>query len=376
MQDARPTLDAPDDDPYRWLEEVEGEAATRWVDAQSARTVARLCDPRYDADRDILRALLDRPENLPYPARRGGAIYNFWRDAAHPRGLWRRTTLDSFRADAPAWEVLLDLDALATEEGEDWVWQGADTLPPTHARAILRLSRGGSDAAVTREFDLERRAFVPDGFHLPETKGGTDWLDADTLLLSAALGGATEAGYPRAIRLWRRGEEPTSAPVLFEVERTHMGAWGGFDRVGGRVIYTDQIGFFHTSVSIGDRSGPQRTIDLPTDAGFRWEKRWLAVRPRTAWAVDGRTLPPDTVAVVELEAFLAGERAVTVVFEPAPRRALQGFFWSDGRLVLSVLDEMRPEFLVLSPPDWAPVRLAGFALVLAGTLLVTLPARC
>ena len=130
MTDPRPTLAAPDDDPYLWLEEVEGEQAAAWADARTADTVARLADVRYQRDRDALRALLDRPDNLPVPARRGGLLYNFWRDAAQPRGLWRRATLRSYRTPAPDWEVLLDLDALAAAEGEDWVWQGAATLPP------------------------------------------------------------------------------------------------------------------------------------------------------------------------------------------------------------------------------------------------------
>src|SRR5881397_872767 len=146
MPDARPTLAAPDDDPWLTLEEVDGERAAAWADAQTASTLARLADARYEADAETLRVLLDRPDNLPYPTRRGGLIYNFWRDAEHTRGLWRRTTLDSYRDPAPAWDVLLDLDALAAAEGEDWIWHGAATLPPEHERALVRLSRGGSDA--------------------------------------------------------------------------------------------------------------------------------------------------------------------------------------------------------------------------------------
>ena len=129
MTDA-PSLAAPDDDPWLWLEEVEGERATAWADQQTAATVRRVGGPGYEADRDTLRALLDRPDNLAVPARRGGLLYNFWKDAAHPRGIWRRTTLDSYGTDAPEWDVLLDLDAVAESEGEDWVWMGSATLPP------------------------------------------------------------------------------------------------------------------------------------------------------------------------------------------------------------------------------------------------------
>src|SRR4051812_45791408 len=141
MTDLRPTLADPDDDPFLWLEAVEGACATAWADAQSRTTMARLGDARFAADRDALCRLLDRPDNLPVPTRRGGLLYNFWKDAEHPRGVWRRTTLASYRTPAPDWDVLLNLDALAVAEGEDWIWQGATPLPPDHARAMLRLSR-------------------------------------------------------------------------------------------------------------------------------------------------------------------------------------------------------------------------------------------
>ena len=150
--DPRPTIDAPDDDPYLWLEEIGGKSALAWVEEQNARTMARFATAQFAADRDALTAIFDRPDNIPYIGRRGGLVYNFWRDADHPRGIWRRTTMDIFRAETPFWDVLLDLDALASAEGEDWVWGGATTLPPAHDRALIRLSRGGSDACVIREF--------------------------------------------------------------------------------------------------------------------------------------------------------------------------------------------------------------------------------
>ncbi len=359
MTDPRPTLAAPDDDPYLWLEEIEGEQATAWADARTTDTLARLADARYERDRDALRALLDRPDNLPVPARRGGLLYNFWRDAAQPRGLWRRTTLQSYRTPTPEWDILLDLDALAAAEGEDWVWQGAATLPPDHARALVRLSRGGSDAAVLREFDLPSRRFVPDGFALPEAKGGAAWLDADTLLLSSALGGETRSGYASTVRLWRRGEDWLAAPPLFTTDPANMNAWGSYDRQDDRLVFAEKPGFFDTRVWIGDRAGPRQRIELPSDARFSWKGDWLAVAGRTEWKAGGQTFGPDAVAVTGLRAFLAGERRFTIVFEPGPRRALQGFFWAAGRLVLSILDDLRPVFAIVVPGTWEVEDLAG-----------------
>ena len=170
--DPRPTLERPDDDPYLWLEAIDGTRAVAWADAQGAATLARFGGPRMEADTDLLAAILDRPDNIPVVTRRGDGLFNFWRDATNPRGLWRRTTLASYLSDAPDWEVLLDLDALAGAEDEDWVWKGAAVLPGTHDRAILSLSRGGGDAVVLREFDLPSRSFLAGGFALSEAKGG------------------------------------------------------------------------------------------------------------------------------------------------------------------------------------------------------------
>lgn len=354
MIDPRPTIDMPDDDPYLWLEEIDGERALAWVEAENAAILARFGDARFAADRDILTAIFDRPDNIPVIARRSARVFNFWKDAAHSRGLWRATTLDSFRSATPEWEILLDLDGLSAREGEDWTWSGATTIPGSHDRAIVMLSRGGADAVVLREFDLSAREFVPGGFFLPEAKGGAAWLDRDTLLLSSALGEgmATNSGYARTVRLWRRGDDPLAAPVIFATDADHMAVWADVDRESKaeeRLVYVERLGFFDAVLRIGDRAGPKTRIDLPTDAWVTWHHGWLAVRRRTPWTVGGDAHAPDTVLGISLAAFLAGDRRFTKLFEPAERRALQGFFWCGGRLVLSMLDDLKPVFEALTP---------------------------
>jgi prolyl oligopeptidase len=365
MTDPRPTIEAPDDDPYLWLEEIDGERALAWVEAQNAKTLARFGDACFAADRNTLAAIFDRPDNIPIIARRGSRVFNFWKDAEHPRGLWRATTLDSYRSKEPEWEILLDLDALAAREGEDWTWNGAATIPGSHDRAILMLSRGGADAVVLREFDVAARDFVAGGFTLPEAKGGAAWLDRDTLLLSSALGEkmSTSSGYARAVRLWRRGADPLMAPVIFETSADHMAVWSDIDRDAPeeRVWFVERLGFFDMVVWIGDRSGPKIRLDLPTDVSGYWRRGWLVVRRRSAWTIGSETHPPDAVLGISFPAFLAGDRRFTKLFAPAERRALQGFFWSGGRLVLSILDDLKPVFEVLTPSEagWSRERIVG-----------------
>ncbi len=389
---ARPTIAAPDDDPWLWLEDVEGAAAREWVAAQNRRTEAASGGAAVAADRDALLAALDRPDRIAHVVRRGGLLYNFWKDAAHPRGVWRRTTLAAYRADdatdanapdanaananaadpavpdavAADWDILLDLDALAAADGEDWAWRGAATLPPAHARAIVSLSRGGSDAVTLREFDLDARCFVAGGFVLPEAKGHAAWLDADTLLLTSAFGGGawqTRAGYARTVRVWRRGTPPEAAETVFETTPDMMGVWGVVDRSAAaeRVGFVVQRAFFDQDIHLGDRAGPRLALDIPTDVRVDWHGDWLLAQPRTPWTLAGVTHPPDTLLGFGLQAFLDGDRQPDILFRPGDRRALQGWFFSDGRLVLSILDELRPVFRVWTPgPDgWTEAPLAG-----------------
>lgn len=362
--DDRPTLSAPDDDPWLWLEEIEGKQALDFVARQNQLTLQAFGGKAYERDRDILAAIYDRPDNIPYVSRRGDDLHNLWKDATNPRGLWRRTTMAEFRKARPAWETMLDIDKLAADEGEDWLLSQIATMPGS-SRAILSLSRGGSDAVTLREFDLATKSFVADGFTLPEAKGGVDWLDANTLLLSSAHGEgmATTSGYARTVRLWRRGQKIEQASVLFEASASDMAAYCYVDRMTSNhtIWFGRMLDFFNFSVWIGDRTGPLSKIDLPTNIELQAHGDWLAIKPRAAWFVAGRTYRADAVLGISLSALVAGDREFAVLFEPAPRRAVQGFFWVAGRLVLSILDELRPRFEICTPSaaGWSRETLAG-----------------
>jgi prolyl oligopeptidase len=298
--DPRPTIALPNDDPYLWLEEVDGARALTWVEAQHAKTVSHFgSDASFVADRDALIVIFGRSDNIPYPTRQGGKLFNFWKDAAHPRGLLRTTSLESYRTDAPNWNVLLDVDALAEKEGEDWAFHGGTILPGPLDRTILKMSRGGTDAVVMREFDITTRAFVDDGFNLPEAKGGCAWLDRDTLLLFSGLGEgmATRTGHPRTVRLWRRGTDPLSAPVIFEIQPGSISTFAELDREAEseRLVFVEAIKSNEGCVWIGDRTGAKTRIDVPPHAWMHWSRGWLVTSPRESWSVGGETYGPDTV---------------------------------------------------------------------------------
>lgn len=195
------------EDPYLWLEDVTGDEALDWVRARNEPTLARFRDTDFERMRTEALEVLDTDARIPYVVRRGEYLYNFWRDAANPRGLWRRTTLDSYRTDTPEWDVLIDVDELGRADGEKWVWAGAAVIYPEYTRALVSLSRGGSDASIVREFDMLTREFVTDGFELPEAKSQVSWEDPDTVLVGTDFGPdtLTDSGYPRVVKRWRRG---------------------------------------------------------------------------------------------------------------------------------------------------------------------------
>lgn len=348
----KPTLSAPDDDPYLWLEEIEGARALDFVAQQNGKTLQVFGGGTFTRDREALASIYDRADNIPYVSRHGDHLYNLWKDANNPRGLWRRTTLEEFRKPKPSWDVLLDVDRLAAIEEEDWLagWTG---MLPGSSQVILALSRGGSDAVALRQFDLATKSFVPDDFVLEEAKSSATWVDQDTLLLSSAYGEgmATVSGYARTVRLWRRGERIERAAVVFETTPDRIGVSCRIDRTGEdkRVWFTDQLNFFNSHTWLGTESGAHIKLDLPTDIRLEAHQDWLALKLRSAATIAGVIYPADTLLGIGLAAFLAGKRNFAVLFMGSPRRTLQEFYWVDGKLVLSILDELRPVFEICTP---------------------------
>ncbi len=206
-------------DPYLWLEDVEGEKALAWAEARNVESLDILESlPEYKSLYEKNLAVYDSDENIAYPSIRGNFLYNFWRDAEHERGLWRRTTFDEYSKEDPNWETLIDLDALGKAEDENWVWHGSNCLPPDYERCLVSMSRGGADADVTREFDISTKTFITDGFNLPEAKGFADFRDKDTVFVSTDFGEGTmtESGYPRITKLWKRGTPLADAKTIYE----------------------------------------------------------------------------------------------------------------------------------------------------------------
>jgi prolyl oligopeptidase len=221
-QTPAPAPAATADDPYLWLEEVEGERALGWVRERNAKSLAVLqADPRYAKfEADALR-ILEAKDRIPNPGFVNNEIQNFWQDPQQVRGLWRRTTLDSYRTAEPRWETILDVDALSAAEKANHVYRGSNCLPPEYNRCLISLSNGGKDAVEIREFDKATKTFVPGGIRLPESKGGVTWIDQDTLLVSRRLRPvhAAASGYPFIVKRMKRGQDARTSEEVFAASR-------------------------------------------------------------------------------------------------------------------------------------------------------------
>ncbi|MFE3290784.1 prolyl oligopeptidase family protein [Rhodococcus sp. NPDC059234] len=366
-------------DPHLWLEDVTGESALAWVREHNDRTIAEFTDTDRFADlEDRIRAVFDTDARIPYVRRRGAYLYNFWRDSLHVRGLWRRTTMDEYRTDAPDWEILVDLDALAEAEGENWVWSGAQVLRPDQSRALISLSRGGADAVVVREFDLLRAEFVlPEdgGFHLPEAKSDIGWIDADTVYVGTDTGpGAlTDSGYPRTAARWRRGTPLTEAVTVFEGDHSDVAVSAWYDRTPGfeRSFVERSIDFYASQRFELGPDGELTLIDVPQDARASVHREWLLIRTRGAWAVGDHEYPAGTLLAARYADYQEGSRELTVLFAPDPHTSLEQYVWTRNHLLMVTLSDVQTRLRVRTPgpAGWTDEPLAGVSELAATDVL-------
>ncbi len=346
------------DDTFQWLEDVQGEKALAWAKQHNAKTTAVLeARPEYKPIYARTLEILDSKEKIPYPELLGQTVYNFWKDETHERGLWRRTTVASYRTAAPQWETVLDVDALAKAEGKAWVFHGADCLAPAYARCMVTLSPGGSDASVQREFDTRAKAFVSGGFSLPEAKSSVSWRDEDTLWVGTDFGSGslTSSGYPRMVKLWKRGTPLSSARTVFEGKPEDVASSGRSEILSdGRYDLVTRTPAFFRSESfllLGDRLVK---LDLPEDARLRaFFRDRILFSLRSDWSAGGRTYREGSLLAGTVDDVLRGVRKFDVLFEPSARVSLASVDRTRDRVLLETLDNVRSRVTALSLEDGA-----------------------
>jgi prolyl oligopeptidase len=341
------------DDPNLWLEEVEGPRALAQVKAWNAATEATLtADPKFESYRARARAILDDERQIATPDRLlGDRVANLWQDARNPRGLWRISPLADYRAGRPRWRTLIDVDSLGKREGKSWVWHGADCLAPEYRRCLVSLSPGGTDADVVREFDLATGTFVEGGFVVPEAKSNVAWVDSDTLLVGTDYGSGslTKSGYPRVLKLWKRGTPLSAARSLFEGEAGDVSSRPEVVQSGARRwVFVDRGKTFWTNeYHLLTPSGGLIPVPLPADAEFQdvLGDRLIAKLQSPLGAFKAGSL-----VAWSLDSILArGHAEPRLVMAPTPSQAIEEVSASDNVLWVKVLEDVAGRLYALTP---------------------------
>lgn len=334
------------EDPYLWLEDVEGEEALAWVERQNEISVGYLealptFEPFYKRNLEIY----DSDERFASPALLGDFAYNFWRDANNKRGIWRRTTLENYVGGEADWDIILDIDVLAEEEGEDWVWKGSNCLRPEYRRCLLRLSRGGADAVVVREFDTQTREFLDDGFYVSESKSNLSWIDADNVFIGSDFGAGslTDSGYPRTSRLWSRGTPVEEAKEVFagEKEDVAVAVYRGWDGDESYDVVHRAPSFFAAVRYLYADDGQHRKIDIPDDSSFHglFHGKML-LELKSDWKPADIEYAQGTMMSIDFDAFMDGDRDFSIVYVPTERTAIRSSLTTRDYLIVSKLEDV------------------------------------
>ncbi len=344
------------DDPYLWLEEVEGEAALKWVDEQNARSLPVLeNDPRFKELEAEAAAILNSENRIPLGRIKGNYLYNFWQDETNVRGLLRRATLESYATDEPMWESVLDIDALAEAEDENWVYKGSDCLAPDNELCLVRLSRGGGDAVVTREYNSKTKSFVAGGFALSEGKQSAAWVDANTIMVGNDFGegSMTTSGYARTVRILKRGQDIADAEEIFEIDAEDMGLFAfSEDRPEGHYSMIVHVPRFFTGNiwHLGDE-GKLTHLPFPEDADYKSMFNGVALAQlRTNWVVDGTTYAAGSLVGINLAHVLATGEVGTIekIFTPTDNQSIEGVSTSKDKIYVNLLENVTGKLIALS----------------------------
>ncbi|NNK99049.1 MAG: S9 family peptidase [Xanthomonadales bacterium] len=343
------------DDPYLWLEGVDDEKALDWVRAENAATAERLASqPLFNELYTQAKTILNASSRLPNVYQEEGWLYNFWRDDRNPRGLFRRTTLEKFATDDPAWEVVLDIDALSRKEDRQWVFKGMNCLAKQPGHCLVRLSPGGGDAVVTREFNSVDKRFVENGFYLPLAKGAASWIDADTVFVSTDFGAGsmTDSGYPRLVKRWQRGTPLADASLVYEADVSSVSAGAFVLHSAGDDIEMVRDGkTFWTAQQYQLIDGKKQLLELPLSATVNgaFQGR-LIISLKEDWQRGDTTYKQGAVLIADTAALHKdGKGVIDVLIEPSETTVVQSVTTTDATILVTVLENVRGKIYRYSP---------------------------
>jgi prolyl oligopeptidase len=345
------------EDPYLWLEDIHGAKPLEWVNQQNAVALKALkSDPDYQKDYDTILALLDADDRIPVGELHGGTVFNFWQDSTHVRGIWRRTTVASYETPSPQWETLLDVDALATQEGKSWVFKSANCSPDL-SRCLISLSPGGGDTTVLREFDPNAKRFVDEGFALGEAKAEAVYVDGNTILFGTdfGMGTLTHSGYPRIVKMWKRGQKLEDAKIVFEGKPADVIVSPGvIHTVNGSVaVVSRALSFFDDEYYYVTPDGGTIALPLPVSAHLKAALGDnLFFTMRKDWKPDDQpTVRQGALIGFPLKEFLSTRKLprISVLYTPGPRATIDAVVSGRDALYAAIFENVTGSVYVFRP---------------------------
>jgi len=332
-------------DEYLWLEEVQGEKPLAWVKEQNEKTQKSIAAlPHFKRNEQEIKRIILAKDRLPAISQRGRYVFNFWQDDVHVRGLWRRTTLASYRQKSPQWETVIDFDRLAKKEKENWVFKGSKCLPPQFELCLITLSRGGKDASVIREFNTATKSFVAGGFELTEAKSRVAWVDENTLMVATDFGpeSLTTSGYPRIVKMWKRGQPLSAAKTLLEGKKEDVSTWVHTMHTpkGHKVLAARSPSFYEDEVYELTPEQVFKKIEKPADAQYTaWLNGQHVLTLRTDWTVRGETFKAGSLVSLPLVA----NAQPKLVFAPNDKQSITSVEQTKDALIINYLDTVQSQ---------------------------------
>jgi prolyl oligopeptidase len=359
------------DDPYIWLEKLDSPEAMQWVHAENDKTLSVLeKDSHFDGFYKDALAIAQASDRIPMPSLLGGKIYNFWQDADHVKGIWRRTDLQSYATATPNWSTVLDLDALSKQENANWVWKGEDCEELAERRCMIALSDGGEDAVTWREFDLKTATFVQGGFNLPRGKTRVAWQDKNTLLVAREWnpGELTTSSYPYIVKRLKRGQSLDKAQEVYRGTPNDGGygvnpfALHDATDHSALLIQRPLSTFEFEHYLVNDKGAVKLALPLKVSVAGMIKGRLLVTLAQD-WKVGAETFAQGSLVALDVKdvARHPDQLKPVLVFAPGPRQSIEEVSTTRDALILTILDNVRGRVLMYRPQannTWAISKVA------------------
>lgn len=343
-----PTVFSQPEDPFIWLEDIDGDKAMEFVATQNKITYDLLSNqPEYQSIYDASLAIYNSEDRIIYPTVHGDYIYNFWQDAEHVRGIWRRTSTGNYLNGNANWEILLDLDSMSATDSVMWVFKGAEGLYPNYDRFLVNLSKGGGDATETREYSIATKSFIKDGFFLPESKSSASYLDENTLLVSFGFGenSMTTSGYPNEVKIWKRGTALNKAELIFTGKKEDVGSWGIVIHDKGKHIgfILNAPDFFTSNMYLLENNKPVK-LDIPIDCQFNTLlNNQIIISLKSDWKIDNTTYKQGALISLDLEQLLQGKKQAELIYMPDAFSSVNSVTSTKSKLIVNITSNVISE---------------------------------